>query len=653
MKAQTPWATKTPEEALSIPFEQAWQTLEQRLGKETVYHALSLAQQGKTLPLKAPAHEPPHFQKTPAWMQKAKFIGVPSTVTGSYFHNVQYALSVPEGAVHLLPFFEHGGSVYAATNWQPSASYLHPQLAQKGLQTPQQQLAFSVSMLHAMGKRVGFDLVPHVDRFAETVFTHPGFFEWIHIHPKTHHVDERQNRDANHQAVEKLITQYLIQNGTPTGEKLDPKVAHALFQPEVSQATRERLLFGTGDLASRTEARIRLMQWVRQHGYDTVGQAGAAPYRPVVVKKMVPDGQGNHWPEFTLKHMQHGMRDDIVGNVTPYKLYHVLPDGTPDITRINQPVWDYLTQQTETLVKNYQFDFFRADMAHIQQSHSNPKQSYDLHRPPELYQVLKSHIQKTQNPAFGTFAESFLLQGIVSAKEDMRHKGFDVVLGPFQYIASESKDYARNLKYWLQRSMFHLDPFKVSLSSMTTDSDQPQHKAIFANPVAHKLRLFLGYFLPLPAYNGMGVASVGHHMHDTSRSLDDALAPVVWHTDKTRFQQARLIRQLWTQYRPLLEQGHTSFLPSQNPNLLIWSIHQWTHPLKDSKGLLAMANLDMHHSHDLEGLRQEAHELYETLLQSTNLMQRQKKSQEGQTDAPSKASLAPLEPGEVRLFALG
>ncbi|MFM7467964.1 MAG: hypothetical protein ACKO37_00465 [Vampirovibrionales bacterium] len=644
----TPWIHHTPEEALKMPFQEAWKTLEARVGKHTIEHALTLACKGASIPLQAPSHEPIAYRHSPVWMDKAKIVGVPHTVTGSYFHTVQYAMSIPEGSIHLLPFTEHSGSVYAATSWKPDATYIHPELSRKGLSTPEAQLAFTISMLHALGKRVGFDLVPHVDRFAEPVFTAPSLFEWLHINPKTHRLVTPQNRDTTHEAVEALLITYLKTHGSALGTPLSPETLQGKTFFSLPESTKSELLFGTGTLESRTAHRVKLMQWIRQHGYDPVAQAGAAPYRPVTLKKMVPDGHGQWWPEFTLLGLKKGMRDDIVGNVTPYKLYHVFPDGTPDITRPNVEAWNYLTRHTEDWVKRYQFDFLRADMAHIQQTHSNPQQPYDTHQPPEFYHVLKKHLQTQGHPAFATFAESFLLHGIVSGAKDMAHKGFNGVLGPFQYIASESKDYRRNLYDWLERSLFSRDPFKVSLSSMTTDSDQAHHNDLFNNTAAHTLRLFLGYFLPLPAYNGMGVESRGKDaMMYSSDTLDAMPKAFQWTTDTERFHATAKLRQCWERYRTLLEHGQTTVLPTGNPDLLVWVTHQFH---TKSPALLAMANLNLHEAQSLKTLEALTPEAYQACNTREPVFQSHSNTSSHQ--APNQVTQVFLAPGEVRLYPM-
>jgi hypothetical protein len=104
---------------------------------------------------------------------------------GSFWNIVKYALTLPEAvdSIHILPIWEAGvvGSIYGISSWTISPEHYSKELEQSypHLNTPGKQLRAVINILHAMGRTVGMDVIPHTDRFSQMVFTHPHYYEWL------------------------------------------------------------------------------------------------------------------------------------------------------------------------------------------------------------------------------------------------------------------------------------------------------------------------------------------------------------------------------------------------------------------------------------------------------------------------------------------
>lgn len=85
-------------------------------------------------------------------------------------------------AVHLAPFTRYGfGVAYAVESVQSISPRVVCAAARAAGFSAEAQLRLFVRAAGLLGKKVGFDLEPHVAQFAATVLEHPGLFRWLRI----------------------------------------------------------------------------------------------------------------------------------------------------------------------------------------------------------------------------------------------------------------------------------------------------------------------------------------------------------------------------------------------------------------------------------------------------------------------------------------
>jgi hypothetical protein len=220
----------TPEQALELNWEQLAPLLETKIGT-TQFNALMAKQ---------PILSPRVSEKNGEWLKQSKIIGVHPRIVGTYLGIVKYAMTFPEDTIHLLPVRTPGAgnSLYAPIRWDTSAEMMDPELSQLGFDTPEKQLKWAINALHAMGKSVGLDIQPHMDRFAEPVFTHPEAFEWALI-DKSSDTLALQSDDLS-DGVKQAVTTYLMSN-PPEGVSA-PDIL-ALYASGTSEEKRGQILF--------------------------------------------------------------------------------------------------------------------------------------------------------------------------------------------------------------------------------------------------------------------------------------------------------------------------------------------------------------------------------------------------------------------------
>ena len=153
-----------------------------------------------------------------------------------------------------------------------------------------------INLLHAMGRTVGMDVIPHTDRFSEMALAFPEHFEWLQR-------DDLQivDHSANlHRKVQAEVFAFLKQHGSAVrGEPL-PGSVEMLFSLACAEPRRLRLLFGDPENpAGRLRRRKLLIRWLRRLGYETVPATMAPPFRSLEVdpspEAMVKDGDGLVW----------------------------------------------------------------------------------------------------------------------------------------------------------------------------------------------------------------------------------------------------------------------------------------------------------------------------------------------------------------------
>ena len=167
------YIAKTPDECLKLSFRHSLELIKDLIGNEQLEAA-------KKFQIPSPFQN----EKNTDWAQTVKIIGINPRITKTYWGIVKYAMTFPENGIHLMPLFETGdGSLYVQNSWELNDEFLDKDLADYGFKSSKEQLKFVVNILHALGKAVGFDALPHVDNFSEIVILNPSCFEWIKLTP--------------------------------------------------------------------------------------------------------------------------------------------------------------------------------------------------------------------------------------------------------------------------------------------------------------------------------------------------------------------------------------------------------------------------------------------------------------------------------------
>ena len=112
-------------------------------------------------------------------------VGINVRTIGSFWNIMKYMLTVPasQQSIHILPIWEPGvvASLYGMSSWNINPEFYSAELAASvpNLNTVEKQLKVVMNLLHATGRVVGMDVIPHTDRYSEIVLANPQYFEWL------------------------------------------------------------------------------------------------------------------------------------------------------------------------------------------------------------------------------------------------------------------------------------------------------------------------------------------------------------------------------------------------------------------------------------------------------------------------------------------
>ena len=503
-----------PLQALALPDDQVLALLGRRLGPEILELALSAEQ---TDPQRL-AHQAPAQLRGPAaaqaqtdWLRRANVVGINVRTLGSFWEVVKYSLTLPacQGAIHLLPIWETGvvDSLYGISSWEINPEFFSPalQAACPALDCVERQLRAVINLLHACGRTVGMDVIPHTDRYSEMVLSFPRHFEWLR-RDDTRITDHREDL---HLQVQQQIMGFLRHNGPAVqGEPL-PADADQLFSPATSEQRRQRLLFGQpGDHAGRRQRRIALIKRLRARDYEPVPATMAPPYRGLEVdpsdEARRRDEHGMIWRDYRITEPREMSR--VFGPLARFKLHGRLRDNAAwevDFDRPRTAVWSYVCEHYGDVALRYGFDFMRGDMSHVQMQPggvpAEPDQHYDLLR------AVKRHVQQAGAAHFGYFAESFLAPGGIMAYGDevahLEASEAEVTLGDLQSTTLGSPPFVLRMRQYLD--LLATRAFAPCFTIMTADKDDPRFDEFYLR--GNAARLFLGLLLgDMPSYMGLG-----------------------------------------------------------------------------------------------------------------------------------------------------
>lgn len=495
----------TPQDAISLPTPQVLYLLEQRLGKqlhETLSHekkvSLSLGD-------------------NPTWLKTTNMVGINVRTIKNFWNIVKYALTLPahQNSIHLLPIWEPGvvASLYGMSSWVINEEFFSQELfkALPHLNTTEKQLKVVVNILHALGKAVGMDVIPHTDRFSEQVLANPHLFEWL-CRKDTVIVDHHENL---HETVETLIFNYLRYKKINNLPKTKEEFFYQLTE-------KEKLTFLFGDVNdiwstwTRQQRRIEIIDLLYQKGFETVPATMAPPYRGLMVdiseNAKVIDDKGRVWRDFRITQPQPFSR--VFGPLARYKFYQNKDDNENweiDFTKPMLKTWEYVAEHYEKVQTQFNFDFMRGDMAHVQQRPEGVPPQYDT----KFYDILayvKQHIaQKT--PHFASFAETFLAPPDEMAfGNEIDHLEFseaDATLGDLQSMVVGSPRFMAEFRRYLDIATTR--QVSPCFTMMTADKDDPRFDEFYWK--GNEARYFIGTFLTdMLSYMALGFECRDTHL---------------------------------------------------------------------------------------------------------------------------------------------
>ncbi|WP_337042935.1 hypothetical protein [Emticicia sp. 17c] len=499
-----------PEIAVQINIYEILDILQRRLGTETLQRALDPNQV-----VQSPVSHYPDGR----WLKQSNMVGVNVRTVGNFFNVIKYALTLPKSqdSIHLLPIWEPGvvGSLYGMTSFNINPHFFSQELATAipQLNSVEKQLTAVVNVLHAMGKSVGMDVIPHTDRFSEMAIANPRFFEWVR------RVGGRitSHSETLYREIEEIIWLYLHRHGTANGTPLSYS-RNVFFSPEIPILTDEQrleILFGhKTDYQGRLRRRIEIMQDIVYQGYETLPMTMAPPYRGLHIKneEYILDGNGNRWYTYEFDKPQAMSR--VFGPLARYKFYHSKDDNAHwklDFQHPNKYVWNYLCQKIYECQQAYHFDFMRGDMAHVQPRAEGVPATIDDYYDP--LRAVKKYVQNNGVPYFGFFAETFLAEpDSMSYGDERQHLEAieaDSTLGDLQSTIVGSAEYMHkfaNYRAWLRNQRF-----APCYTLITADRDAPRFDVFYQT--GNHLRFFMGLFLTdMPSYMSLGFETRNLHL---------------------------------------------------------------------------------------------------------------------------------------------
>lgn len=500
-----------PELAVALTAEQLFEHLRPRLSPELLALCLN---PGYT-------HPSPVANETDSnWLKTTATVGVNVRTIGSFLEVVKYALTLPDHikGVHLLPIWEPGvvGSLYGIASWELNPEFYSDELGHLSprLWKLEHQLKVVINLLHAMGKVVGMDVIPHTDRYSEMVLANPDHFEWV----RRHDTSIVSQRSWLHEEVQGAITDWLASRGAAL-----PAYGMVGGLWQLPEADRLRLFFGhPDDYGGRQRRRVDLVDWLYHRGLEPVPATMAPPYRGLEVDPnpgaMTVDKAGRVWRDYRITQPTEMSR--AFGPLTRFKLYARKDDNRNWEIDFDQPrtwVWDYLTSRYALQQRRFGFDFMRGDMSHVQMRPEGVPAVADEWYDP--LRAVKLKIQET-TPHFAYFAESFLERPNFMAYGDevehLERSEADVTLGNLQSLVPDCTEFWAMIDHYLtiQASSSVTPAWTV----ITGDKDDPRFDHF--HHWGELTRTFTGLFLgKLPLYFSLGFEQRDRHFERAANEV--------------------------------------------------------------------------------------------------------------------------------------
>ncbi len=602
-----------PEIAVQLNVYDVLDILQRRLGGDTLQRAIDTNQI---------FNSPVSHYSDGSWLKKSNMIGINVRTIGNFFNVIKYAFTIPKSqdSIHLLPIWEPGvvGSLYGMTSFNINPAFFSHELsaAIPTLNTVEKQLKFVINILHAMGKSVGMDVIPHTDRFSEMVLAYPRFFEWVK------RVEGRitSNSETIYRDIEEIIWHYLGRNGTANGTPISYS-KNTLFSPEIPILTDEQrleIIFGhKNDYQGRLRRRIELMHEMIYQGYETLPMTMAPPYRGLHInaEDFIIDENGNRWYTYEFDEPQAMSR--VFGPLARYKFYHSKDDNTNwelDFENPNKHAWAYFFQKVYDCQKAYNLDFMRGDMAHVQPRPTGVPKDPDAYYDPLM--AVKKFVQKQGVKHFAFFAETFLVEpdfmGYGNELDHLEAIEADSTLGDLQGTVVGSEAYME--KFVTYHKLLNTRQFAPNFTVMTADKDDPRFDEFYRT--ANHLRLFIALFLTdMPSYVGLGFETRNLHLERgqneeytklyvfdirDDNDLDKVThGPFVWGKNYQQFALFQALHSLAENIWEEIKQREVKWLlePTETQKLMIWT-------LQDNPKYIFVANLDAENGIDENALQE-------------------------------------------------
>jgi hypothetical protein len=616
-----------PEFATKFDVFQILGILQKRLGTEPLVRALN-PNETITSPM---AHH-----NDSQWLKTSNMVGVNIRTIGSFWNVVGYALTLPKyhDSIHLLPIWEPGvvGSLYGKVSWNINQEFYSWQLqrAVPWLDNVEKQLKVVVNLLHALGKTVGLDVIPHTDRFSEIVLIHPRLFEWVRR-------DDGQLVDHSEnvwEQVEEIIWQHLHVNGTADGSGLTFG-KEVLFDPMISlfsDKKRQEIIFGF-DQPQRLHRRLELMQTLVNQGFETLPMTMAPPYRGLHINPdiFVLDERGTPWYQYEFDHPQAMSR--VFGPLTRYRFYHSKNDNQQwelDFDRPNLVAWQYFNRKYHECQQQFNFDFMRGDMAHVQMRPQGVPALTNAYYDPLC--AVKKYVQRHSTPHFAFYAETFIappnVMGYGDELDHLEAIEADATLGDLQAsIVGESIFMERFAEY---DQLLRTRQFAPSFTIITADKDDPRFDEFYQT--GNVVRYFVGLFLTdMPSYYSLGFEVRNLHqergkneeysklyvfqIHDDAETDKVTHGPFVWGDNMAQFVQLTQLR-LFAEaiWQEIANQEIHWILPPDTTAQ--HKLIAWTHVQQPT--YLFVANLDNEKEADLKKVPLKGYQLVFQTAQTLN-----------------------------------
>ena len=507
-KNQTFIPNLLPEQAVQMPAVQVAYILEKRFGQQDFYQALNPE---NTIASPVQNHE------NATWLKTVNMVGINVRTIDSFWNVIKYALTLPksQSSIHLLPIWECGvvASLYGIASWNINPAFFDAELAVAfpHLNTVEKQLKVVINLLHLMGKTVGMDVIPHTDRYSEITLANPQFFEWLQ-RKEFEIIDHSENV---HEKVQLSILDFIYQYGGTFSEYY-PRQKEKFFDNNVfSEENRLRFLFGEkNNLEGRTQRRNKLISHLFSEGYEPVPATMAPPYRGLEVdnreEAKTVDTDGRIWRDYVITKPQGMSR--VFGPLARVKLYESKNnnlDWEIDFTKPRYLVWEYMAQKYQGFATDYNFDFMRGDMSHVQM---NPNGT-PLH--PDIYYDIHKYIKRKisqEKPFFGYFAESFLAPPNIMAygneEDHLEGSDTDTTLGDLQSMVVGTERFISEFARY--HDLLTTRKFAPNFTIMTADKDDPRFDEFYLK--GNEIRMFIGLFLTnMPSYMALGFEQRDSH----------------------------------------------------------------------------------------------------------------------------------------------